>query len=149
MRRSSLGPDSLNTFSSLIMIYQDAVCFVIYIALDSLRFLSLWIFFFLTSFRNCTIISLNIASAMFSFLLVGLQSHVVRSSGLVRMSYSLCYPPSFFFFKVLCAFSFLGWGFVCFFGGMFLGVGASFWLRSVDPSFSVPQLCLLQNTICF
>ena len=104
-------------FSSLIMIYQDVVCFVTYIALDSPRCLSLWIFFFFTSFRNCTIISSNIATASFSFLLVGFQSHVVRSSGLVYKSYTLCYPLFFFFFKVLCAFSFFlgGGGGVCVF----------------------------------
>lgn len=119
------------------MIYQDVVCFVIYIALDSLRFLSLWIFF-LTSFRNCTIIYSNIATALFSFLLVGFLSHVVRSSGLVHMTYTLL--SLFFsflkFFVHFCCFFFSG---VCvcifFVGGMFLGVGLHFGYVLFTPSF--------------
>lgn len=119
------------------MIYQDVVCFVIYIALDSLRFLSLWIFF-LTSFRNCTIIYSNIATALFSFLLVGFLSHVVRSSGLVHMTYTLL--SLFFsflkFFVHFCCFFFSGVCVCIFFcGGDVFGCGASFWLCSIYPIF--------------
>ena len=96
-------------------------------------------FFFFTSFRNCTIISSNIATASFSFLLVGFQSHVVRSSGLVHKYYTLCYPFFFSFLKFFVHFRFFSAvGGLCvyfFVGGMFLRVGASFWSRSVDPSF--------------
>lgn len=72
-------------------------------------------FFFFTSFRNCTIISSNIATTLFSFLLVGFQSPVVRSSGLVHMSYTLCYPFFFSFLKFFVHFRFFWGGVVCVF----------------------------------